>query len=372
MSHAEWFATAKAEILARPNPPPVEIIDEVGSTYNNVCHGIAAAADEVEWLVQTLVEGLFLDLAQGDALSRLGSDRYGVTRHGATSALVTLRLERPTDDAGAVTVEAGSIARTDSGIRFRLSGDVGFPTGAETPAFILAVALEPGPSGNVAAGTITRWETELPDDTITVTNVERAAGGNVEESDEDYRARVRAAFLAARRATLEAIRQGALAVPEVREAAAYEVLDPEGNPAGAVILTVADASGAANQELLDAVMLIEREYRAAGIGVFPQGATVRIERIKLRIRWRPNMATVARARAVVAAVIAAVNRLDPRGAPVDAECEPGALLTVGLIQAAARTIAGVLDVDVIEPVGTVVPDPGEVFRTDLPYVEVVA
>lgn len=371
MSHQEWFETAKAEILARPNAPSREVIDATGSTYNNVCHAIAAGAEEVEWLAQIFVESLFLDLAKGDQLSRLGADRYNVIRKGATSAVVFMVIARPTAAAGAVTVDGGAIIRTDDGVRFRISGDVAFQADALGPGIITAVAVEPGVVGNVAENTIVVWETTPPDATLTVRNDEMAAGGNAEESDEDYRARCRAAFVTARKATLEAIRQGAIAVPEVREASAFEVLDPEGHPAGAVIVTIADEEGHANEAMVNAVNLSQVEYRAAGVGVFPQIASVRFERIRIRIRWRPGQATPANALAARQAVIAVVNRLDPRAAPPGSDCEPQALLTVGLIQAAVRTLPGCVDLDVLEPVGTVVPDSGEIIRTGLAYVEVI-
>lgn len=372
MSHAAWFETFKAEILAQPGAPRVEVIDEPGSTYNQLGNGAAAVADAIEFWVQTIVEGLYLDTASGDALSRLGADRYSVVRHGATSALVSLSLERPTYGAGAIVLDEGSIARHPSGVRFALAQRVSFGATALGPVAVRAYAVSPGLEGNVAAASGWEWETSVDDTTITIESAEAAAGGGPEEDDEPYRGRVRAAFVTARRATLEAIRQGALTVPQVREAAAYEVLDPEGRPAGAVVLTLADAEGGANAEMVADVNEAMVEYRAAGVGVFPQVATVRLESIQLRITWRPGQATPANALAARQVVVGAVNRLPPRAAPSGATCEAAALLTVGLIQAAARSVAGVVDVEVVVPVGTVVPDPGECVRTELGLVEVVA
>lgn len=372
MSHQEWFETAKAEILAQPNAPTAEVIDTIGSVYNQVCHGIASAADAVEWLAQTLVDGLFLDTAAGDALSRLGADRYGVVRSGTSSAVTTLSISRPTAAFGATTIPAGTVVYTDDGIRFEMARALSLGGSAIGPGSVEAFAVDPGTAGNVAAGTLVNWE-EPPDDaTLVLTNGERASGGNEEEPDEDYRSRVRAAYLTQRRATLDAIRQGALTVATVREASTFEVLDPAGNPAGSVVMTIADEEGNANSQMVTDVVNALVEYRPAGVGVFPQVGTPIYEAITIRITWRPGQATAANALAVRQVVIGRVNRLDPRAAPEGADCEAGAKLTVGLVQSAARSVAGVIDVEVVTPVGTVIPGPGEVIRTRLDLVEVVA
>lgn len=371
MSHQEWFETAKAEILAQPNAPSAELVDAVGSIYNQICHGIAAGADAVEWLARTLVDGLFLDTAAGDALSRLGADRYGVVRSGTSSAVVTLSVSRPTAAFGAITLSAGTVVYTADGIRFETVQSLSFGGAATGPGLVTAVAVTPGLVGNVAAGTLTNWEEPPADASLVVTNPERASGGNEEEPDEEYRSRVRAAFLASRRATLEAIRQGALTVATVREASTFEVLDPAGRPAGAVVMTIGDEEGNANSQMVTDVVNALVEYRPAGVGVFPQVGTPRYEQVRLRATWRPGQATDANALAVRQVVIGRVNRLDPRAAPAGSACEAAAKLTVGMIQSAARSVAGVVDVEVLLPVGTVEPSSGEVIRTRLDLVEVV-
>lgn len=371
MSHQEWFETAKAEILAQPNAPPAEVIDENGSTYNQICHAVAAGADAVEWLAQTLVDGLFLDTASGDSLSRLGADRYGVVRSGTSSSVATLSISRPTAAFGAIVLAAGTVVYTDDGTRFETVQALSFGGSATGPGLVRAVAIDPGAAGNVAAGTLVNWEEPPADASLVVTNPERATGGNEEEPDEEYRSRVRAAYLSSRRATLEAIRQGALTVSTVREASTFETLDPEGRPSGAVIMTIGDAEGNANSQLVTDVVNALVEYRPAGVGVFPQAGVPRYEAIRLRVTWRVGQATDANALALRQVVVGRVNRLDPRAAPSGAACEAAAKMAVGLIEAAARSVAGVVDVEVLLPVGTVVPDPGEVIRTRLDLVEVV-
>lgn len=371
MSHQEWFNTAKAELLAQPNAPSETVIDAEGSVYNQLCHAIAAGGDAVEALVGLLVDGLFLDTATGDALSRLGADRENVVRHGASSAVVTLSISRPTAAYGAITLASGTVVMTADGVRFETTQPVAFGGSATGPGQVVAVAVEPGLVGNVAAGTVTSWETTPNDASLVVTNPAKAAGGNEEESDEDYRARVRAAYLARVRGTLEAIRLGALSVETVREASAFETLDPAGNPSGSVILTIADEEGNANAQMVTDVTNALEEYRPAGVGVFPQAGTPRYEAIEVRLVWRPGQATAENTLAVRQLIVGRVNRLDPRAAPSGSACEATAKLTVGLIESAARAYPGLVDMEVVEPTGTVEPLQGEVIRTRLDLVEVV-
>lgn len=364
----EWFERAKASMLAYNDALRAETIDLEGTILHTECRAIEIVGQELEWMVAELDAAAYLDAATGEALSRWGADRYGVLRSGATASVVELTFSRATGP-GAVTVTAGSVVKTADGTRFVLDAAVTLGAGVLTGTGTATSALA-GVDQNVDAATITLWETAAPEAGLSVTNAAAAAGGNEAESDEQYRARVRALFVNARKGTLDAIRDGALAVGQVREAAPYEVLDDDGDQVGAVNLVIADEAGGSNGTLEAAVALSLDEYRGAGILVTVLGATVRQESIAVTITWAAGQATAANARAVAQAIVAFVNRLDPNGAATAALAPAASKLTVGLVEAAARTVAGVVDVSVTTPSGTVAPDNGEVIRTSLALVTV--
>lgn len=366
---SEWFERAAAVYVDAGRERAV--IDLEGSTLNAECRAIEALGLELEWLIAQRDAAAYADTAgqvSSDALSRWGADRYGVLRQGATSAVATLTFTWGDTGASAEDVPAGTIVRTAAGARFRVDADVGVPKSGST-AEGTATSVLTGGDQNVDAATLTAFEGTAPadhvGDAVTVTNAERAAGGNEAETDEQYLSRIRTAFVNARRGTLGAIRDGGLAVDQVREAAAYELLDDDGDPVGAVSLVISDSDGNSNSTLEAAVELSLDEYRCAGVQVVVMGATVRLEDIDYAVTWAPGQATPANALATRQAVVAMVNRLDPSGAALAADAPASSILTPGLVEAAVRTVAGVVKVDVSSPAGDVAPDQGEVIRTTL-------
>lgn len=364
----EWFDRAKAAMLAANASLKAETIDLEGTVLHAECKAIEILGEECEWILAELDADTYLDTAAGAALSRWGADRYKVYRQGATASVVELSLTRPTAGAGGGTISDGTIVKTEAGTRFRLDEDARFTVSGLGPVVVTATSVLAGSDQNVDAGTITAWDGAIFDATIEVTNPAAAAGGNEAETDEQYRSRVRTAFVNARKATVAAIRDGALSVDEVREAAVYEYLDASGNEVGAVAVIVADETGASNTTLEDAVDLALDEYRAAGVQAVVSGATVREEAIAYTVVWATGQATSANELATRQAVVAVVNRLDPNGAATAADAPEASQLTPGLIETAVRTIAGVVGVTVTTPAGAVAPDNGEVIRTSLALV----
>jgi uncharacterized phage protein gp47/JayE len=359
----EWFERAKYAMISAPSSPASEaVIDTPGTVFHTECRTIAAVARFIVWMIAENDAAVFLDTAERDALSRWGADRYKCYREGATASIVLLTFERPTDAYGAFTLPAGFVVKTTKGTRVALDEDLDF--GSSTLiATGLATSVLAGSDQNVDAGTLEVFESSPDDTSLTVTNTERAAGGNEGESDSDYLSRLRAQFLAAAKGTLEAIEIGALAVEKVREAAAYEQLDNFGHQTGVVALTIGDESGASNSELLALVDLSLREYRGAGIRVVSEGATVELQDISMELTWGTGQATPANDRAARQAVVAVVNRLRPNGAATAAEAPADAILDPAVIAHAAFTVRGLVKCNVLVPSGDVAPAHGGVIRT---------
>jgi len=367
MPHGEFFEIGVAEMLAQKPELQEDTLRSSGTTLNALIHIAAAMAEEIEWEGAKADADGFLDTAKGDALTRYVASEYGIARHGATSAIVSLTWSH-TDDAAEVTIDAGTVVSAEiDGVRVRFTLDDSVTWGAadSSDKTAYATSVQTGPDNNVPAGSITTIESTLSDSTVTVTNAERAAGGNLAESDEDLVARVRDVAARAVRGTIEAIRLGCLEIAAVREASVFETVDSEGDPTGGVYVVISDTSGNGNAALAAEVLAELEEWRPAGCPVTITGATPVLEAITVVAVWWPGQATPANVELLKSAIRARVNRLDPRAAPADATVEDEAVLTHAVITEVRPLVPGLKKLTVTLPVGSVEPDTGEVIRAGL-------
>jgi len=362
-SRAELFEVGADDLLVRAQTRPVgrritpEQVYTPGSDINLLLGSTSCIAEEVIRQLARGLSDLTLDGAKGIALDRWVADRYSpyLVRLTATPAWVPLTFTRTSIAAGAVTYLAGSVVRSQNGVRFSLWTDAVFGATSRGPVTVSGRAVEAGLSGNVAIGTVTAFVTAPPDATMLVTNGEPGAGGDDSESDEKLRARARLFYLTARRGILSAIELGAMSVAGVRQAYAQELLsEPMGTPSGFIDLYIADANGQSNTALSDAVELALEEWRAGGIVVAVYGATPVYQQVALELSYEAGIDTSAAWDNVRAAVIAAVNAL-----------RPGETLRVASIIEAAKSVTGVIvsDSAVVDPTGDVIPATGQVIRT---------
>jgi uncharacterized phage protein gp47/JayE len=315
----------------------------------------------------TADEAGYLDTARGDALTRYAASEYGVERHGTTSSVVPLTLSR-TAPAPEVVIAPGSVFATEDGVRFATDAEVFWADGDATDKVVMATSVGVGPDMNVASGTITVIESALDDATITVTNAEPAAGGNVEEKDEDLVARLRDDAARKVRGTTEAIRLGCLEVDAVREASVFEGEDGTGVPTGGVTIVVSDETGNGNAAMTGEIETILKEWRPAGCYAEVIAATPVLESIAVTATWDPGCATLGNRNLLIAATVARVNKLDPRassGTP-----ETSCLLTHDVILEVRPLIQGLRKIQVTTPAGTVQPAHGKVIRTNTGLVTV--
>jgi uncharacterized phage protein gp47/JayE len=260
-SFDDAFNAARAElVLRRP-----DLFAEEGDVTDFLLAAVAAVGDYLGGRMSGLLAELFLDTAQGQALTTLADDRYAIQRTAATKAVGSVTLARPAAAAGAGSVPIGTIIATEFN---SLGQTVEFVTTTlgSFGALALSVSVQveaqlAGAAGNVAAGEVTRLVSTLFDSTITATNPSRLSGGAEEESDESLRERVRTFPSTIRRATLAALEYGAKTVAGVESAKASE------SDSGIVTVYVADGTGYSNAELNAAVQLELLNWRAAGVVV---------------------------------------------------------------------------------------------------------
>lgn len=350
---ADLFAAGRREALLSPTRFTREIIDTVNSDIHLILQVSAAMGSEVAAYAQSRLDALTLSLAAGEDLDRLVYDLYQLRRFGAQSAVATLSLSRTTASGG-LTIPAGS-RFTGLGVSFLTQTTVSFAAGVLGPILVTAVADQTGPQGNVAVGAINRTSSQFPEPVL-VTNAQPAAGGRLQETDDELRIRARGFFVTARRGTRTAIEYGALQVPRVRQASAVELFQTaNGHPALRVALYIADAQGQANAALGAEVTRSLDEYRALGVPVLavpaiPQYVTI----TTVGLQYAAGADTEQVRASAVASLLALVNNTQP-GATLRVADILGALTSVAQLIVPAGALTA--------PVGDLVPTLGTVIRT---------
>lgn len=269
--------------------------------------GGAAMADRLTGWAAGRIKALFLDGANGTDLDVYGDDRYGIQRQAEVKATGQISLTRPTAAAGGGTVAAGSIvatARDSSGAEVRFTTNVAVVFGAaELTKTVAATAEVAGVGGNVAIGAITRVVSTLFDLTIVVANAARFAGGAEEESDDEYRERIRSFPFTLRRGTEAALVYGALLVPQVTKAAVIT------DSSGAVVIYVTDSTGASNAQMVALATAEIEKWAAEGALWTVTGGVVATANIVAVLTVRTGVDVNSIVTSVVAAITARVNKL---------------------------------------------------------------
>lgn len=305
----------------------------------------AAVAEEVARFALELHRRTFVRTASAEALDELAADHFGLTRYPGTAAVGKVKFQRANAGFGPLFIEIGTRVATADGLVFETT-DPTVLTGLSVVVDVRAQVT--GTVGNVAAGAITEVVESLADPTVSVTNSsapanERLAGGAEPETDEEFRARIRAFLATLRRGTSAALAFGAT-VAGVKQATVDDTVYPP-------TVYIADAGGSANATLRDLVAAELVNWRAAGVQVNVLAAQPVEQAVSLTLTFEAGVDTSAARDRAIAAVVAAVNSLRI-GQP---------LYRASLI--AAAKVAGVLNVVVTDPVGDVVPTKEQLIRT---------
>lgn len=247
-----------------------------GSALDGLLGGQAAIADEaIAYALASFAEQ-FVDTATGSALDALASDRFGLARKAAVAAVGVVRFTRSaTTPTGGINIPLGTtVSATVDGetVSFETTAAGTIPDG-ETTVDVAAECTETGAAGNVAAGVIDSVDSAIPDDPdITVNNPARFTGGDAQETDSAFRARIRRYYSTVRRGTVEALKEGALGVAGVSFATVDESSMAPAD--GAVVyIYVGDPDARSNATLAALVAAEIESWRAAGVNVQVVGCT---------------------------------------------------------------------------------------------------
>jgi uncharacterized phage protein gp47/JayE len=313
--------------------------------------GSAAMADHLAGNVSQRIRATYLDGARGNDLTLWADDRWGLQRHPPVAATGAVSFSRSDIGTPAVTIPAGTIVstpRASNGAQYQFTTDepLDFAFHEGGTKTVNATAVDPGPESNVTGGMITVVVSTLGD-TFTVFNTFRFAGGNDEENDDDFRARIRVYPATLRRGTLSAIEYGALTIPSVRRAKAEET------GAGIISLYVSDINGEFSSAMVTAVQNEIINWRPGGVIVNVTGGAIYPVVIRLSLSVRTGANTQEIASKVESAVMA-------RGMSL----RFGDKLDLGMISQAAFNVDpdSIVAVDITEPATSIVPQPYEIIR----------
>lgn len=312
------FQVARNEALFRQGQLTVSAVDREGSDANILFACSAAVGDECMGQLLLVEAGLFLDSATDAALDRLVFDRYGLTRKPASPAVGEVTFGLSAANPTPFTIPSGTILSTSAGIQFITTAAKLFSAGDTALAGVPVQSLLAGSAQQANINTITGIVgsiTGAPSG-ITVTNPKATAGAGDAEADSSLRGRARNFFATARRGTIAAIINGALAVPGVQTAQAFEALDGNGHQARQVQLVIADqftsaladltptpaAYSTQSQVFATTVFNALADVRAAGIYVDVIVAQLALQSFTLV----PNIVAGANSDTVVAGAMAAI------------------------------------------------------------------
>lgn len=304
------YDAGKSEIQAR-NAALTDFAE--GSALDAITGGTAVMVDEAFGVLIDLFAAQFVDTAEGADLEALAADRFGLTRNAAAAAVVTLTFTRG-GSTGTLVVPAGTTCEAlVNGVRYQFDTDyeVEMHSSASTVT-VTATCTVTGRAGNVAANTIDDIiDTLAGDATATVANAEAAAGGAPEETDAQFRDRIRRYFSTLRKGTVAALEAGALNVAGVSFVTVDEsLIHPDDG--GYVAVYVGDPDAVGNDALADIVEAELEEWRAAGILVRVFGSDREEIAMAISVTARAGVDTSAMSAAVRAAALGVTNNLAPK------------------------------------------------------------
>lgn len=369
LSRLDLYDVGRQYLVSRATKIDPAIVDVEGSDANLIIGASSFMGQAVSRQVADQLGSQFLDAGLSDSdLDRLVLDRYSgeVVRKGAAAPVVPLQLSRASAAKGAGTVPINTKLISKNGTEYVTLAPASFDALQLDGVSVDARAVQAGLIYQVGRNQIQRFDDSslLWDPSLLVNNADPAAGGADRETNDDLIARARAFWPSARRGILQAIVQGAVAVPGVDSASAVEVLTTGNRPARVVQLYVADATGTCNATLAAIVQKSLLEYRAGGISVIISSSLPQIVGVQLALTFQVGVDTVTLSTNIRNAVLTFINSLGVNQ-PLyrsDLAAVLSRFKEVGLIATNGT---------VVSPAGDVVPDPGRTLRARLDDVVVL-
>lgn len=324
-------AGSRVQVAYRYRERPAGLTDlNPGSVAGTLVRAVARELTLLYAQMDEAYRRAFLDTAAGVALDNVVA-LVGVIRNPAQPATGAVRFSRRTASADRVRVEIGTVLEDESGRRFATTSEAVIEAG-QTEGAATVAAVEPGPGGNVNAGTVQVMPTPPPG-VDAVTNPLPISGGQDPEGDDAVRERARHALERAGNATVAALE---FTVRDVDGIEDVTVIDRTVEPdlsLGEVRVRYSSAAGSAERlaEIDDEVAAVLQATRAAGVLVLPE--RVRLVTISGRLVLVPAAAgTPTAAGAYLDAVRAEMRNL-----------EIGAPLSSGRIAALAYAVPGLAE-----------------------------
>lgn len=214
-----------------------------------------------EWITRQC----FPQSAQGEYLD-LHAQLRGIERRGASTAQGVIRFLSDGPAPAALTIPAGTVCMTAGLVRFETTEEGLLEEGSST-VDVPARALEPGESGNAAAGSILTMAV-APVGISGCVNPEAFSGGADAEEDEVLRQRVLETYRRMPNGANAAFyQQEALSFPQVAAAAVI----PRSRGVGTVDVVVSTAQGTPGEDLLETLRAHFAQRREIAVEVEVRG-----------------------------------------------------------------------------------------------------
>ncbi len=350
-------------VSSRPsNKPALSFFDGDVSLF--FLQAAAAMADHLTAYAKGRFAATFLDSAEGDDLTVLANDHWNVQRLPDVESTGIGIFQRPAPGS-AGSLFSGSVYETSpdflgNTVQFTLDQNVNWLAGDTLKTGSLSATV-PGPQCNIVSGSLSRIVTTAFDNTIFVYNTGTFAGGSNSEADPSLRNRVRTVPNTLNRATINALRYGAIQTVNagVSTATVVEQTDTGGNLTGIVFVYVSDDSSPHMVQLVQAEM---DNWRAAGtlVNVFG-GSILVITGITVTLTVRAGFNITSMTPTIQQAVVAAVQRLRI-GETLSTDIIKTAVLNVDPNNILAATVSGIAS--------SVVPSSNQLLRTTTANVQV--
>ena len=250
------------------DPTPLTDLN-VGSVTRTLVEAVSREVAGLYAQLNIAYDSGFVETATGPSLDRVVA-LLSYSRFKAGRAVGSVTFTRRAGATGSITIPAGTpITDAADTLRYVTSERYDLLAGESTAE--VRVQGETASTPTVAEGVLTVVQRAIAG-VDAVTNPRPTARASEDESDEALRARARDALLAANKGTLEAIRDGLLALPSVKDVAIEEF--PNG-VAGEIRVDIQLAAGPAETLPPEVIERIEA-LRPAGIRVLPGQAAVAV------------------------------------------------------------------------------------------------
>ena len=310
----------------------------VGSAIRAIYDAISIESENLYMLtLENISEGIEQGLMQSfDFTVREATFAYGdIAVEFSSPATVNTILPKGT---------SFSMGDSSSSLRFTTRDNYTIPQG-ETSILVTAYANTPGIAGNVAANDITTAETNIynvsrvynPDDILT---------GAEEESYQDTKKRFQLFIESIGRATKNAIKYGALTVPNISSVFVYEQV-------GLVTVYAADANGNLSDEDISNLEDVLEDYRPAGIQLVVSPMVKKRVDVDLELVLETGVLYPEKVSALVKKTVS--DYLNAMEADQD-------LILSKLVNDIVNTSDAIKDIHITDPDENLLVDPDEIIR----------